>query len=473
MPHKRAKAVGKLLIFDNKTTPWSIDRFGLKQAYTVVPACCPSIQNIAMARRLSKKKISVWLLLLAVFLFFRCGGPKAVTTSVKKVFTRSEKNTNAKLAANDLNIDPTLAHRLDSFVNATNHLGTLGVYIYDETASKEVYGYRADTLMRPASNMKMLTSIAAIRKLGPNYRFTSGAYMNGRKYGDVLTGDIGFKFTFDPWFDSVKLHDLTSSFAKEGIRRIDGRVIVDMVMREPMQHEEHWTVGDLKTRRLGMLYRGEKRVLNEVRYALRAHGVNFSDSQVVISKIPKGSRLLAKVSSPMYKSLELAINNSSNEQAECLSFALSGLHLSGQNFREAGTEYLRTFISKELGVNPDEVSVIHDGCGLCVHDRLTPRFLVRLLHYARRHEYIHNMLAMYMPVSGKTGTLHNRMHREAVRGKVKAKTGTLTREDGITSLAGYVVGKNGHTLSFAIIQNEVPVADARLWQDRFCEQLLQ
>ena len=319
----------------------------------------------------------------------------------------------------------------------------------------------------------MLTSIAAIRKLGPNYRFTSGAYMNGRKYGDVLTGDIGFKFTFDPWFDSVKLHDLTSSFAKEGIRRIDGRVIVDMVMREPMQHEEHWTVGDLKTRRLGMLYRGEKRVLNEVRYALRAHGVNFSDSQVVISKIPKGSRLLAKVSSPMYKSLELAINNSSNEQAECLSFALSGLHLSGQNFREAGTEYLRTFISKELGVNPDEVSVIHDGCGLCVHDRLTPRFLVRLLHYARRHEYIHNMLAMYMPVSGKTGTLHNRMHREAVRGKVKAKTGTLTREDGITSLAGYVVGKNGHTLSFAIIQNEVPVADARLWQDRFCEQLLQ
>ncbi len=83
MLHKRAKAVGKLLIFDNRTTPWSIDRFGLKQAYTVVPACCPSIQNIAMARRLSKKKISVWLLLLAVFLFFRCGGPKAVTKSEK------------------------------------------------------------------------------------------------------------------------------------------------------------------------------------------------------------------------------------------------------------------------------------------------------------------------------------------------------------------------------------------------------
>ena len=29
MPHKRAKAVGKLLFFDKETTPWSIDRFGL------------------------------------------------------------------------------------------------------------------------------------------------------------------------------------------------------------------------------------------------------------------------------------------------------------------------------------------------------------------------------------------------------------------------------------------------------------
>ena len=28
MPHKRAKAVGKLIFFDNKTTPRSIDRFG-------------------------------------------------------------------------------------------------------------------------------------------------------------------------------------------------------------------------------------------------------------------------------------------------------------------------------------------------------------------------------------------------------------------------------------------------------------
>ena len=35
MPHKRTKAVGKLLFVDKKTTPRSIDRFGLNKAESV------------------------------------------------------------------------------------------------------------------------------------------------------------------------------------------------------------------------------------------------------------------------------------------------------------------------------------------------------------------------------------------------------------------------------------------------------
>ena len=36
MPHKRAKAVGKLLFFDKKTTPRSIDRFGFIPNYWLI-----------------------------------------------------------------------------------------------------------------------------------------------------------------------------------------------------------------------------------------------------------------------------------------------------------------------------------------------------------------------------------------------------------------------------------------------------
>lgn len=426
-----------------------------------------------MARRLSKKKISGWLLLFAVIIFFQCDGHKKVASSVKNIFSKTTSVAKPAAKPQDIPVDDALVLRLDSFVNATNRLGTLGLYVYDETAGKEVYGFREDSLMRPASNMKMLTCLAAIRHLGPNYRFTSGAYLYGKMKGDIVEGDIGLKFTFDPWFDPDSLRKLVAAFQAKGIHRVTGKVILDLAMTEPMQHEEHWTMGDLKTRRLGMLFRGEQRMRNEVKYALRSHGVNFSDSQLVVMKMPKEAKLLKKTASPMYRSIFRALQNSSNEHAECLSFALSGLYLNGQNHREAGTQYLRSFISKELGVDPDAVSVIHDGSGLCVHDRLTPRFLVRMLHYAYGHKYIYDEFMRCLPISGMTGTLHDRMLKPSIRGKIHAKTGTLTREDGITSLSGYVEGKNGHLLLFSLIQNEVPVADARLWQNKFCEQLVK
>lgn len=427
-----------------------------------------------MARRLSKKKISGWILLFTTIFFIRCGGAKKVSTAVKEMFAKHNTvTTQKKKSPADLIIDDGLVARLDSFVNATNRLGTLGVYVYDETANKEVYAFRADSLMRPASNMKMLTCLAAVRRFGQAHHFTSGAYMKGKMEQDTLIGSVGLKFTFDPWFNTDSLAKLASAFQQQGIRRVKGKVILDLMMKEPMQHEEHWTIGDLKTRKLGILFRGEQRMRSELMYALRSHGVNFADSQLVLGKVPADAKLIGITSSSMHRSVFRALQNSSNEQAECLSFALAKPFLKNENYREAAAQYLRYFVRNELNIDPDSVCVIHDGSGLCVHDRLSPRFLVRMLHYAYAHKYIYNELRRCLPISGKTGTLHDRMLKPSVRGKIQAKTGTLTREDGITSLSGYVTGSNGHLLLFGIIQNEVPVADARLWQNRFCEQLVK
>ena len=426
-----------------------------------------------MARRLSKKKISGWLLLFAVIIFFRCGGYRKTASFVKNLSSKASHSQTLDESLAAAEIDEMLVHRLDSFVKTAYRVGSLGVYVYDETANQEVYSFNADSLMRPASNMKMLTCLTALRKLGPNYCFESGAYMKGETKGDTLEGDIALKFTFDPLFDNAKMAKLADAFRQKGIHRVTGKIIIDIKMREPMQHEEHWTIGDLKTRKLSMLYRGEQRMKNEVKYALRSHGVNFSDGQVVVARVPKGATKIAATRTPMRQSISYALMNSSNEHAECLTFAMSGMFLDGQNFREAGVRYLQNFIINELGCDPDAVSRIHDGCGLCVHDRLTPRFLVRMLHYAYAHKYIYQMLRWYLPVSGTSGTLRNRMHRPSVRGKIQAKTGTLTREDGITSLSGYVTTPDGHLILFGVIQNEVPVADARIWQDRFCEQLVK
>lgn len=427
-----------------------------------------------MARKLSKKKISGWLLLFAVIIFFRCGGYEKTKGTVKSLSHNIHSSLPTPSSSlPDIPIDASLAQRLDSFVVNNVPAGTLGIYVWDETAGKEVYARNPDRLMAPASNMKMLTCLAALRRFGPNGCYESGAYINGEMKADTLIGDIALKFTSDPYMNNEKLAHLVDAFRQRGIHRVKGRVVLDLKILEPMQHEEHWIVGDLRRSHLGMLYKGEQRMRNEVKYALRTHGVNFSDDQIVVASVPKGSKRIAQVRTPMRNSIFRALQNSSNEHAECLNYALSDLFRDGPDLRKSGARYLRNFVATELGSDPDAVCRIHDGSGLCIHDRLSPRFLVRMLHYAYGHKYIYKMLRSYLPVSGKTGTLHDRMYKPYIRGRVQAKTGTLTREGGITSLSGYVTGANGHLLLFGIIQNECPVADARLWQNKFCEQFVK
>lgn len=232
-------------------------------------------------------------------------------------------------------------------------------------------------------------------------------------------------------------------------------------------------MGDLKVRKYGILHRGNRRLVSEIKYALRSKGIHVADSQIVETTLPNGMKRVGEITTPMLSPVMRALLNSSNEAAESLYYPLAGLFLKDNDFRGAGNTVVRRFLKKELHVNPDSVVVIHDGCGLCIHDKVTPRLLVRLFHYSYAHKYIYNVLRAYLPISGETGTLHRRMTKPEVKGRIQAKTGTLTRENGLTSLAGYAYTKNGHMLTFAIIQNGLPVADARLWQDKFCKEMVK
>ena len=124
-------------------------------------------------------------------------------------------------------------------------------------------------------------------------------------------------------------------------------------------------------------------------------------------------------------------------------------------------------------MNPEKVAGIHDGCGLCPDDRLSPRLLVAMLRYAHAHPYIYKEVYEALPLSGTDGTLHDRLRQPNVCGLIKAKTGTLTREAGISTLAGYYTSPTDkHLIAFAVMNNECPVMDGRWWQDRFCQRAL-
>ena len=60
-----------------------------------------------------------------------------------------------------------------------------------------------------------------------------------------------------------------------------------------------------------------------------------------------------------------------------------------------------------------------------------------------------------LPLAGVDGTLDWRFSRTIARGKIRAKTGTLTHA---TALAGYAETLDGHNLAFALFVNNFGVS---------------
>lgn len=369
-------------------------------------------------------------------------------------------------------IDKALQMRIDSFVAHQPHVGSLGLIVYDMSAKREVYAYNADKPMRPASCMKLLSCVTALRKVGPNYKYRTRLYYSGTIAKDTLYGNIVLKTQFDPFFNRDSLNILTGVIKQKGIKAIKGNIQLDMAFVDPMNHEEHWTMGDLKVSSMGLIYHGYKKMRTEMLYSLQnIAGIRISIDSIRFGRLnPKKAEMIAEIQTPISYPIEKALKNSSNINAESLLYLLGYTVNTSGNFRKNGIIAMQRFVKNELKMDPKKVCNIEDGCGLCPDDRLSPRLLITILDYAHKRKNIYNEVFTLLPLSGTDGTLHDRLRKPNVLGKIRAKTGTLTREGGISTLSGYFTGKDGHIMAFAIMNNECPVLDGRWWQDRFLER---
>lgn len=68
--------------------------------------------------------------------------------------------------------------------------GQAGIAVVDLFTGRQVLAVRADELFMPASNQKLLTSIFALERLGPDFRFATGVFM--------LDGNVVISGEFDP-----------------------------------------------------------------------------------------------------------------------------------------------------------------------------------------------------------------------------------------------------------------------------------
>lgn len=159
-----------------------------------------------------------------------------------------------------------------------------------------------------------------------------------------------------------------------------------------------------------------------------------------------GAPLAEVTSRPLRDWVFPILNTSQNWIAEML------LKQLGKQFGKAGSwteglEVERRFLIDSIRVDSTQFS-LSDGSGLSSSNLVSPLAFTQLLRYIRRHPR-YATFASGLPQSGLTGSLRNRFQGTPLAGRVKAKTGSISR---VHSLSGYIE-LGARTLTFSIEAN--------------------
>jgi serine-type D-Ala-D-Ala carboxypeptidase/endopeptidase (penicillin-binding protein 4) len=141
------------------------------------------------------------------------------------------------------------------------------------------------------------------------------------------------------------------------------------------------------------------------------------------------------------------LNSSQNWFAEML------LKQLGKRFGRAGSwpeglDVERRFLIDSVRVDSTQFS-LSDGSGLSSSNLISPLAFTQLLRYMRHHPR-YATFAAGLPQAGQYGSLRNRFVGTSLAGRVRAKTGSISR---VLTLSGYIELDRGRTLTFSVQAN--------------------
>jgi D-alanyl-D-alanine carboxypeptidase/D-alanyl-D-alanine-endopeptidase (penicillin-binding protein 4) len=379
-----------------------------------------------------------------------------------------------------------LRHEIDSLTSQPVFRNAQwGVLIVNPRTADTIYSRNAGKLFMPASNMKIITSAAALTLLGPDYTYKTTFLTDGEKRDSLLDGNLLVIGRGDPTVSdnmrgnaTIVMDALADSVRAHGIRQVTGSLarvgnaFPDSIHGRGWQWEdfgEYYGAGvDELIFNEGMapttmrpppdtvrdsLYSGPakdpaKAYLDAFNDALVRKSIAV-DGGVMDSILPtpiKMDTLFILTSLPLRQILPALLKPSQNQIAEILLKTI-GLERGGLGTADSARKIVGQLLVS-WGVQPDGF-VIRDGSGLSRLDLVSPETIVRVLDRIQRD----TAFATYynaLPIAGIDGTIKDRMKGTPAEGNVHAKTGSISAA---RSLSGYVTTADGERLIFSILAN--------------------
>ena len=103
----------------------------------------------------------------------------------------------------------------------------LSIYVRDLNAKQPMLQHNIDVMRSPASTIKLVTTYAALKQLGPNYAWRTEAWSRGEIEDGILHGDLILKGYGDPFMVYERFWKFVHELHDKGLKEITGDVIID------------------------------------------------------------------------------------------------------------------------------------------------------------------------------------------------------------------------------------------------------
>lgn len=125
--------------------------------------------------------------------------------------------------------------------------------IVTDTTGRVLESYHPEKLMRPASNLKLLSTAAVLDQLGPDYRYETRIWGIGHRQDSTWVGDIVVEGRGDPtisgiFYDEYRFHvfeKFYSTLDSIGIRSVRGNLVGNDAYFERQVYPKGWSWEDL------------------------------------------------------------------------------------------------------------------------------------------------------------------------------------------------------------------------------------
>jgi D-alanyl-D-alanine carboxypeptidase/D-alanyl-D-alanine-endopeptidase (penicillin-binding protein 4) len=138
-----------------------------------------------------------------------------------------------------------LSTQIDSLLqDSLLTVSQIAIDVYDLQTEKYLYRKNEKLVLRPASNMKLLTTSAALFYLGEDADFETSFYTNGKVVDSVLIGDIIVKGGFDPLFTLKDFDTIIKKLKISGVRKVEGNIYADVSEMDSLYFGKGWMWDD-------------------------------------------------------------------------------------------------------------------------------------------------------------------------------------------------------------------------------------